>query len=427
MSLQINISDSRAEYRPGDQVSGTVTFVAGASKNLSAQQVYVSLKHTSKCRFGLPELETLYSADLTLHEQTIELLEAPATLSTDNKWPFKFVIPESTGFFASPFHEPSRLYNDEPDQVLPPTFKLANKDTATQQGSVKINLGIYAEVATDKVRSNVLKKDAISAVSFLNFQPARKQIHVNWDMTTKQNNFEVRTPLLAETNGHRQRSLSIKEKMLTSIKSSSLPTASFDVLMSLPKTVVTGQPVPLFIGLQHDRASNSAQDNPPVTLKSLIVNLTTVTALRGLSESKSLFRADYLPASHSSSSKVTELAKLGTPVELNDIVDLREHLVVRIPSDTIQSFRTYNITRSYGLTVLVNVECAKQKFSKTFDISPLIVVAAHDNDKISPPGVAPGLDGMNGERLPTWEESGGYGMHGIPEETKEEALPPQYA
>lgn len=426
MSLAINISDIQAAYRPGDQISGTVTFTPN-NKSVTAQQVYISLKHISKCRFGLPELETLYSSELLLHERTIDLLEGPITLSHNQQWSFKFIVPSSTGFLNTPFHEPSRLYNNDSEQVLPPSFDILKKETATIQDGVKITLGLYAHVESEKIRSNVFKKDAIHAVSLLNFVPPRKIVQVDWGMTTKRSNFEARTPLLAETNGHRDRHLSIKEKMLTTLKSNSLPSASFDVLLSLPKTAVIGQPIPLFIGLQHDKTKNQAQDNPPVTMKSLVVQLETITSLRGLSESKSVFRAEYLPASHSSFTRAAEIAKLSGPIELKDIIDLREHLVIRIPPDTVQSFSTFNIARTYNLQILINIECAKQKLSTTFDLYPLRLLAPHDNDIITPPGIGLTTSGIDEEKLPTWEESGGYGFHGIPIEKEEDILPPQYA
>lgn len=426
MSLAINISDPQAVYRPGDQITGIVTFNPN-SKSVPAQQVCISLKHISKCRFGLPELETLYSSELVLNEQTIDLLERPTILGSNQQWPFKFIIPQSTGFLRTPFHEPSRLYNDDPDQFLPPSFDVPRKETVTMPDGMKITLGLYAQVESEKVRSNIFKKDGIHSVSFLNFVPPRRIAQVDWGMTTKQSGFEARTPLLAETNGHQDRPLSIKEKMLTTMKSSSLPSASFDVLMSLPGAAVIGQPIPLFIGLQHDKTKNQAQGNPPVVLKSFVVNLETITSLRGLSESKSLFRAEYLPASHSSFTRAAEIAKSSSPIELKDIVDLREHLVVRIPSDTIQSFNTFNIARTYNLQILINLECAKQRFSTTFDLYPFRLLAPHDNDLETPPGFTPRVPGTDEEKLPTWEESGGSRYHGIPIEKEEEVQPPQYA
>ena len=423
MSLDISVIEPQAVYRPGDQIAGTLTFTS-SSKPIPAQQVLISLKHISKCRFGLAELETLYSANVCLNEQTIDLLEAPTALSTSQEWTFKFIIPDSTGYYMTPFQEPSRLYNDDPDQILPPSFNPLKSQTSGSQERVKITLGLHAEIVSEKVLSNVFKREAISTSLLLDFLPPRKAYLVDWEMTTKQVNFVAKSPLLAEVNGHRDRSLSIKEKMLTTIKSNSLPSASFDVLMSLPRVAVVGQPVPLFIGVHHEQAKNHAQENPVVSLKSLAVKLEALTGIRGLSESKSLFRAEHLPASHSSWTKTTELGRLTSSIELTDITDLREHLHFRIPDDTIQSFSTFNIARTYSLSISAVLECAKQKFNLNFDLGPVKLLAAHDQDKENPPGVLQSIS-ANGDALPTWEESGGYGEHGIPGEKEE--FPPQYA
>jgi hypothetical protein len=428
MALKIHINNAKSTYTPGDQISGVVTFTG--SRPINVNEVLISLKAISRCRFGLPEMNSLYSADIILHEQAVQLVEGPVTLQEAQSWPFKFLINDRTGYHKTPFQEPSRLYNDSPDQRIPPTFTVPKKDTASAEDFVDISLGLYTSINNGKTKSNLFKKDEFNDSIMLNFQPQRESLDHNWDMTTRRCNFEARTPLLTATNGEASRSLSIKERVMTTLKSSSLPSVTFFLLMSMPQAAIIGQPIPLFIGVQHDKARNSAKENPLVKLTSLNVKLITLTGLRGLVEN---YHGDkYQPASHSSWTRKRELATLNSPIQLSDIMDLREVLDLKVPEDCVQSFSTFNVARAYTLRISATVECARQKFDTKFEIYPLELLPGHEQDKNSPPGIArnPSMNpaDINIDTLPTWEESGGYGNMDIPDDEKEQIPePPAYA
>ena len=424
-TLDIEISEPQATWKPGDHVSGVVR-VGQQAKQIYAQQITVSLRGIAKCRFGLPELNSLYSNETILTDQVTTLLSQPTNLQQGQSWPFKFILPENSREIASPFQEPSRLYNDNHVQVLPPSFSVAKRETASSNDSCSITYGIYADVDNGKSRSNLFKNEDLETFRFLHFQPDRRDLVPDWKMVTKRAEFVCRTPLLnAKESG--KKSLSIKDKVLSTLKPGSLPSTDFSILMSTPKAVVIGQPIPLFIGVQHDIAGSSTQSNPIVELKSLNVKLESLTGLRGLVEN---YRGHkYQPASHSSWTKVIELGKFEGTLPLEDITDLRLQLDLEVPKDLVPSFSIYNVARAYMLKIDAAIECAKEKFKANFEISPIALLASHADDTANPPGVGarpslrPGKS--DDDSLPTWHESGGY--NGLVPLVEKEEAPPEYS
>ncbi|MCJ1333244.1 hypothetical protein MMC10_009938 [Thelotrema lepadinum] len=426
--LDIEITEPQEVWKPGDEISGVVR--VRQNKPLYAQQITVSLKAIAKCRFGLPELNSLYSHQSLLTEQSTSLLPQPANLQEGQSWPFKFILPDKSQERQTPFQEPSRLYNDSSIQPLPPTFTVAKRDTASSQDSCSLTYGIYANIDDGKSKSNLFKHEDLATSRLIYFYPDRRDAAPNWKMVTKRADFECRTPLL-NSNGDPKKSLSIKTKVLSTLKPGSLPSATFSVLMSIPRSVVIGQPIPLFVGIQHDIAGSSSRSSPLVELKSLNVKLESLTGLRGLVEGYT--GGKYQPASHSSWTKLVELGKFNDSLPLEDITDLRLHLGLQIPEDSDPSFSTFNIARAYTLKIQATVECAKEKFKASFEIYPITLLAGHADDATHPPGIGtrPSLRPGNSDSdsLPTWEESGGYnGLKSLAEkeEEKEEA-PPGYA
>ena len=422
--LDIDITEPQELWKPGDEISGVVT--VRQNKPVFAQQITISLKAIAKCRFGLPELNSLYSCESLLTEQSTSLLPQPANLQEGHSWPFKFILPDNSQERQSPFQEPSRLYNDNSVQPLPATFTVAKRDTASSQDSCSLTYGIYASIDNGKSKSNLFKHEDLEASRLIYFYPNRRDATPDWKMVTKRATFECRTPLL-NANGDAKKSMSIKTKVMSTLKPSSLPSTSFSVLMSIPRSVVVGQPIPLFAGIQHDLPGSSSQSNPVVELKSLNVRLESLTGLRGLVEN---YRGNkYQPASHSSWTKIVELGRFNGSLPLEDITDLRLHLGLQIPDDSVPSFSTFNIARAYTLKIQAVVECAKEKFKASFEIYPMTLMASHAADATRPPGIGarPSLRPGNSDSdsLPTWEESGGYnGLNSLVE--KEEA-PPDYA
>lgn len=217
---------------------------------------------------------------------------------------------------------------------------------------------------------------------------------------------------------------------MTTLKSSSLPSATFILLISAPKVAIIGQPIPLFVGVQHDQARNSARPNPVVELKAFSVKLEALTGLRGLVEGNKSGR--YLPASHAGWTKIQEIGMLASSIKLEDIMDLRQHMDLTIPSDYVESFSIFNIARRYTIKIKVEVECARQKFNTEFEISPFELLPDHDADANGQLPVGADFSSKAAEAredaLPSWEESGGYnGMTPPIEKEEAEEAPPQYA
>ena len=424
MGMIIDISDDQEVWHPGDGVHGVVRLTL--DKPVSVQGVTISLRGIAKSRFGLQELESMYSCEATLFDQTNNLVEAPTTLQPDTyQWDFKFVLPERTRDYTSPFHEPSRLYTDDPSHRLPPTFGVSRKDKNSPYDKCSIVYGLFASVHHGKSRSNLFKRAENEVSQMLNFQPYRETRVPGWEMTTKRSNFECRSPLL-NSSGNPSRSLTVKEKLLTAFRPNGFSAAVFIVLSSIPKVALIGQPIPIFVGVQYDPLRSNSRERPAVELKSFSVRLVVLTGVRGLIENNR--GTKYLPASHSSWTKGVDLADLSTSLAMEDIMDMREHLDLTIPPDHFPSFSTFNVARKYSLKVNITVECAKEKFKSNIEISPFTLLASHGSDSNGPPRIA-GVDALElgdnkGDVLPSWEESGGN-ENLIPVEEKEDA-PPEY-
>ena len=422
--LDIVISEPQEVWKPGDEISGVVK--ASYNKPMSVRQITVSMKGEAKCRFGIPELASMHSENCVLVKQDIDLLPHPVMLGEAvSSWPFKFILPDTSDERESTFREPSRLYSNSSIQPLPPSFIVPRKETASSQDTCSIKYGIHVSIDNGKLRSNFGKNEGLDASWFFKFMPDRMGASVDWKMTSKKCNFECRTPLLG-ASGASKKSFSLKDKVLTTIKSSSLPCAKFSILMSIPKAVVIGQPIPLFVFLQHDDTSSTTSNRPAVELKSCDVKLESLTGIRGHVEN--YHGNQYQPASHSSWTKITELGSFSGTLPLEDVTDLRLHLDLRVPDSSVQSFSTFNMARAYTIKIQAVVECAKEKFKANFELYPVALLASHVVDAENPPGIGarPSIVSKPSDtsELPTWEESGGY--NGLVPLAEKEELPPGY-
>ena len=424
MMLEISISEQQEVWKPGERISGVVKI--SNSKPVYAQQITISLKGIARCRFGLPELASLYSADCILFERKRECLHEPTSFGEAvSSWPFDFNLPEISDEHYSPFREPTRLYTNESVQALPPSFTVPKKETASSNDTCSIVYGIYVSVDNGKLRSNFTRTEGLEGFKAFDFVPDRQDVSPDWRMTTQTSRFECRTPLL-NANGNSKKTLSLKDKVMTTLKPSSSPSVTFTIMMSIPKAVVIGQPIPLFIGLQHNNTSISSGVPPVVKLTSCDVRLESLTGLRGHIEN--YHGSKYQPASHSSWTKNRELSSFTGALPLEDITDLRLHLDLRIPRHSVQSFKTFNVARAYTLKIQATLECAKEKFKANFDVSPLELLASHPLDIEKPPGIGarPSLVPRPSDTsdLPTWEES--VGQNGMVVLEEKEELPPEY-
>ena len=432
MGLSIVFSNAQEVWRPGDSVSGIVRLTL--DKPLSVQRVTISLRGIAKTRFGLSDSESLYSSEITLLDQTTNLLEVPTTLQPDTyQWDFKYVLPERTQVTACPFYEPSRFYTNDTSHRLPPTFGISGVEKKYRHSDkYSIVYGLFASIDQGKSRSNLFNRNDDGEVSeTLNFRPYRESEVPGWEMTTRRFDFECRSPLLT-SSGNASRSLTVKEKVMTALKPNALPAAIFIVLSSVPKVALVGQPIPIFTGVQYDPSRSNGRERPLVELKSFSVRLEALTGLRGLP--KNMYGAKDLPGSHTSWTQGTDIANLSTSLPMQDIMDMREHVDLKVPTNYHPSFSTFNIARRYTLQIKITVECAKEKFKTNLEISPFVLLPTHPSDSTAPPKIG-GVDALkaadtNGDLLPTWEESGGN-KNMVSVEEKEDAPPeyepPQYA
>ena len=422
--IEVEIIEHQDVYMPNDEVVGMIRI--NPTKPLFATQITVSLRGITQCRFGLLGLESLYSTKLALVNDRRFLLEKPQLLKTEeSSWPFKFVLPETSQKTQSPFKEPSQIFVTESEQPLPPTFIVPKREKASSQDSCSIIYDIHVTINNGKGFSNLFRKDSLEYSRPINFRAQRHGVIPDYNMVMKRCEFQFRKSLL-EMDGFLKKSLTLKERVYSTLSPHALPSASMDVTMNLPRALVLGRTMPLILGVSHDIVDRTTGESPEVELKTLLVKLEAHTVIRGLVERRSDTR--YLPASHSAWRNTIEISKFSGELLVAGYLDLRPHMPLGLPKDLVPTFGTFNIARTYSLFAEATVECAGETFKASFDVQPKIIpYSKYDEDDCPNFSVKKSFL-PNDSDLPTWEESVALsGLAPVTEGDEAELPPPQYA
>ena len=176
--------------------------------------------------------------------------------------------------------------------------------------------------------------------------------------------------------GFEDRKLTLREK-LSSMQSENLPTTAFDVVAKIPKLVVIGKALPIFLSIQHIPASLTFPDPPTVYLHGFEMTVVALTNFRtehrGTRSQNP--RQDIVNGRFTVARR--EWPEPGVTIQgdmdMQKVVDLTIYEALSRPP----TFWTYNISRGYTLRVKVDIECAKKKFHvkfmvPTFDLLPSV-------------------------------------------------------
>ena len=410
MALSIVRHEAKDFYHPGDTITGFVR--SQPISEFEVKHVTISFSGRAKTKLavngsGMGSYSWInYRARIELFEDKKILLQGPYTLRKQvYEWPFTFTLPidcrrgkgDSFGSLA-----PNGVFDDDPSQPLPPSIRQEFKGNETRD-SFYINYELNVELQSSKTVS--LHGRDRECKEIITVIPYRSTFSPPLPTTTKSNDFECRSLYLKPTPP------SLTERMKSKLSTSSLPSALFTVTATIPTTAITGQQLPVDLSITHNTSASTANTLPQVYLRSWAFRLIERTALRALHEERNPIPQNLSPAGAKTSLwdpevDFQEYSTKADPVVLsNETLHLNELADLAIPTTKVPSFKTFNINRSYGLKLIVVLECAKEKFTAEFVIPRLILLS----------GYYGGEKDMNGhDGPPTFEQSmGQYGQNGL--------------
>ena len=136
--------------------------------------------------------------------------------------------------------------------------------------------------------------------------------------------------------------------------------------MSTPRIGVLGQPLPIFLGLEHDSNISTTEAPPRVYLTYVKVVVKTCAKIRVVNPG--LFRQHKDPVlSWSKSHKMAQGFGRGaraSPVPVTAYMDIRRLMALEIgPKALSPDFATFNVEVHHKMTAKVVVECARRRFA----------------------------------------------------------------
>lgn len=404
MSIRINVPSTKC--RAGATVSGTVSLHGDV--DIDVQIITISLVGRCKTKVvrSNGQSSTTYRGRAPLLECRQVLFKGPNTMKTNgHSWPFSFTFPtQCVARGADPFKQRHGLFDINPQQSLPPSFASANHSFGWS-GECFIRYELEASLVGNKAK--LFSLGDLKTEKTLDFVTTRDIETYKPDFIEKGQRIACHSLRLQP--GHEDGPLTFKEK-LQSMRTSKLPVAVFQLRMLLPKTGILAHPLPLILKLHHDAEASTAPSSPPVTLRRCAVELQAATYIQCIRDE--IFRdgdeqRDWSDVFHVAS--VDHSAAMDKAPALADTTDLQKLVRVRVPWHMKPTFSTFNIRRTYRLTVRLSVDCAGKTFKAEFATYKFELLAADFAGRTPGPETevpAPAYGDLSGS-LPTYQDAKG--------------------
>ncbi len=326
--VQIQIDNEKECYGPGDPVTGSVIFSSALTIYVGAVVVTFSAK--SNVAFELHSANTaLFSMSTTLYEND-KLMARPLLQPGQHQWPFNFTFPDS--------------------ERLPPSFAVNWRFRAS------VNYELEAKVSDETGGSK--------ARTYLKFSPHRLASLEEGPMPYSSSSSPSRSVLGGLRKVHK-----------------------FTLDLSIPRFVVMGEAIPLRLGIT---LPDNVSDAPIIRLKSFKTTLHIDTTIKD-------------PAFYGGAEREFETCQASSGKDLNIILQPAEQInlheldpTFKLSRDTklkakrnyhvspvVPSFSTTNITRTYKLSVIVEVKDKKTTLSAHFSGRELVILPAQLSPKIA--------------------------------------------
>ena len=374
MPLKITIHDPKPAYTANSTISGTVHFTCTSDQVLDWVSITLSGRSTS----GFTITRNMYYT--AYYEGRVQFLHMPQDLfigpgtfgPNQHSWDFSFKLPAvCTSREGSVFRPGTRYYDlatgrarfdDRIGQPLPPSFAFSHYRPGYAFAGL-VNYKLKVRLTRAKPVFLVHKKS--TATMKLLILSTRDIAEPGLQSLSYRQPFDRRSlRLLPNYENH---TLSAKEMMQSIVHSSrNFPLARFRLMLSTPRIAVLGQPLPIFLGLEHDVQISTAEAPPPVYLKYVKVVVKTCAKIRVVNPGLFRQRKDKV-LSWSKSHKMTQGFGHGaraSPVPVTAYMDLRKLMALELgPKALSPDFATFNVEVHHEMTAKVVVECARRRFA----------------------------------------------------------------
>jgi hypothetical protein len=351
---------SNSLFTPGAEISGTVRLFSVDDE--SVDSIYINFLGTSDTEIlkrrsntqGNTTTTIVYRDHVPLFSYGIRLFDGPYTLpgNRNHEWRFKFTFPHNTlqdrhGVYQS---ASSQIWLTAP-HPLPPNFA----DGASDYGRIGYTLEAFLDRKFKSVQTAVP----------LNYSPLRIPRPLPPPLTYG-NTFNFTSSRLQA--GREDKRRSIKEA-LTDRFSSNTPSIKFQLLCTVPNTVISDSTIPVSLRLTIDNSSSTALIIPSYTISLKELYLECYTHIRAPRESAFYISTraeedEILQSEFSLPNSWADKILTRNEKDLGDPIDVQ----VKVPAEVCPSFRSYAVTRSYRLRIKVKIECAGEKFDGKYDV-----------------------------------------------------------
>ena len=334
-------------YTNGDKIQGHVQQLPRT--RLHSLTIRFRGEAQSAVRVRNGNYHTTHTAKAILFDTSTELTLPRISNAQSHGWDFQFEFPWETMPVCQTsqfgFH---RSFEHRPGHPLPPSSE------ACLDGNQRILYYIEAFGRDDDALISKASQERIHLI----FEPCRTVDSPSYNIfstfATCVRMSDRLDPRLADRNlGERtRRFFSTNETQ---------PMASFSIKSTVPYQGVSGYPFPIELQLQHETAS-TCSESPVVDLLNIHAHVTAVTKARVPYKT-----FDDRSGTHHSYSESHSLRKdlfsKSVRIPMNGNMHLGNVMTgLALPAGLPSSFRTYNLSRWYDLTVTATVQCAGKSY-----------------------------------------------------------------
>jgi hypothetical protein len=302
-------------------------------------------------------------------EKIVLHLNGEALAPGSYEWPFEFIFPSAVQGSSKWAQSPP--FRSDTNHPLPPTFVI---ETGDESRKVKCGIEYLLQAKISKPQRGIIPGNAVLFLEELRLKfipdcalsDGHDSGYSEIYRQQKEQIFNISTMLLLPQN--RGRTLSMQEKLQSWFFPSQLPRFSFTAAFSYPTRVIQGSPLQCLLEITPHIESSSITSPPEIVIKSISIEATSQTAARA---SPSLIGA----MSAEINDRVDILSKTGLHIPVTGTVDLGGLFGPLLFKHADVSFSTFNISRSYRLSVRIEFECAGKTSDLDFSSMLFDVVA----------------------------------------------------
>ncbi|KAE8153502.1 hypothetical protein BDV25DRAFT_149268 [Aspergillus avenaceus] len=414
MPIDLHLENQVATYSGQEVLRGSVVF--HNPHPIEFQDIRVTFRGRAKAKVqkkkGPAAIAATYRSKCVLFEQERILMDSDGagTLPRDTyTWPFEFTFPSLVQSHARwPEKHPFRSDEHHP---LPPSFAVEVADEVRKLDCL-VEYRIEAQVFKPQKSFLGKKTPLLEEVVRLNFLPPAAQLARVEDLGTlfkhqREEMFTVRSLLLLPEN--RGRSLGFGEKVQSWLSPKQLPRFDFRVSFVYSTRVVQSSPIQCVFDIVPFLEQSSVTNHPDIVLQAVSMAVYSRTAARA---SPSLMGA--IAGDVDERIEILSKTSLGMPVRGQ--LDFNQVFGPMMFKHSDVSFATFNMARTYRLSVSATFECAgktmefnatdlgleivssisppvKENTTGTSDVSELADTSASSTagrEKDPPPSYSPG-------------------------------------